>query len=221
MKEAEAVDEQRNVRGDHDLAVKNAWQQRMNACGMAINGRPLPEDPALARLAVASAEAMDIATAEDLLRAHGKALSERANSPSGDIEALRILAALQEKTKDSDLRVTDELGWSRYGDAEFALSRVTKLLPGGGAPTTEALDLLDRAHRQFPEDQRILDLWLRYGSPPVDVARAGWRKLALMEFHKPSLQLDPIHMAMHAMTLHMSLDKYRKLGLIKGLEEDG
>lgn len=209
-KEAEASEGGYETSRDHDAAVTEAWKQRMDACGLLINGHPLPEDSVFVRLLVVSAMAMAIASAEDLLHAHGKVLSERANAQTGDIEALRILAALQERAKNPGLRETDELGWSRYGDAEFALSRITKLLPEDGVPSPEALALLDRAHKQFPEDQRILNSWLRYGSPPADASRSGWRQLALMEFHKPTLQRDPIHITLHAMTLHMALDKYRK-----------
>lgn len=209
-KEAEASEGRYGDTEDHDAAVREVWKQRMDACGLLINGHSLPEDSVFVRLLVVSAIAMEIASAEDLLHAHGKTLSERANAQAGDIEALRILAALQEQAKDPGLRETDELGWSRYGDAEFALSRVAKLLPEDGAPSPEALALLDRAHRQFPEDQRILNLWLRYGNPPADIARAGWRQLALMEFRKPSLKRDPIHITLHAMTLYVALDKYRK-----------
>ena len=191
-------------------AVRDVWKQRMDACGLAIDGHPLPGNAALARVLVVSAIELDIASARDLVTAHSRALDERARSKAGDIAALRLLAALQARVADPALQQTDELGWSRYADAEFAASRVNGLFGPDATPTPDDLARLNRAHRQFPDDATILHLWLRHGNPSKDEARDGWRKLALLEFHEPNLQRDNVHLQLTAFTLYEALREYRK-----------
>ncbi|WP_342317106.1 hypothetical protein [Lysobacter sp. FW306-1B-D06B] len=196
--------------GDPDASVKAEWKQRMETCGLALGRYPLPDDAALARLLVVTAINLDIASAQELLAAHAASLAGRAQSDAGDIGALRLLAAMQARVSDPGLKETDELGWTRYGDVRFAASRLAGRLVGNPAPTAEDLAQLDRARRQFPQDQAILGLWLRYSSPDKEAARAAWRELALMEFHSPRVERDPIHMERTAVGLYFALRGYRE-----------
>ena len=131
---------------ERQSAVKAAWKQRMDVCGLLIGNDPLPDDPSLTRLLAVSAIGMNIATAEELLATHGKALAERARSQTGDLRSLRVLAALQVLAKDPQLVESDDLGWSRYGDPEFAHSRVLGQLKDGMF-NAEGLALLEQAHK--------------------------------------------------------------------------
>lgn len=191
-------------------AVADAWKQRMGACGLVIDGHALPTNAALARVLVVSAIDLDIAQARGLLDAHSRQLDERARSTAGDIAALRLLAAMQARVDDSALQQTDELGWSRYAAVEFAASRLSHIFKPGTTPTPDDLARLEEGHRQFPDDATILHLWLRHGNPSKDEAREGWRKLALLEFHEPSLQRDDMHFQLTAFTLYEALHEYRK-----------
>jgi len=191
-------------------AIRDEWKQRMDACGFVLDGHALPANAALARVLVVTAIELDIASEQDLLTAHSKQLDERARSKAGDIAALRLLAAMQARVDDPALQQTDELGWSRYADAEFAASRLNTIFKPDAKPAPEDLARLAQAHRQFPDDATILHLWLRHGTPSKDEAREGWRKLALMEFRKPSLQRDNMHFQLTAYTLYEALHEYRK-----------
>jgi len=195
-------------------AIGDVWRERMDACGFVLDGHALPANAAFARVLVVTAIELDIASAQALVTAHSKALDERARSKAGDIAALRLLAAMQARVGDPALRQTDELGWSRYADAEFAASALSSMFRPDATPTPTPADLarLSEAHRQFPDDARILHLWLRHGSHSKDEARAGWRKLALLEFRKPSLQRDDMHFQPTAYTLYQALNEYRKAG---------
>jgi len=191
-------------------AIRDLWKQRMDACGLAINGHALPGNAALARVLVVTAIDLDIASAQELVLAHASQLDERARSKDGDIAALRLLAAMQARTQDPALQQTDELGWSRYASPEFAASRLSGMFKPDATPTPENLARLDQAHRQFPDEPNILRLWLRYGRPSNEDAREGWRRLALMEFRKPSLQRDEMHFQPTAFTLYEALREYRE-----------
>ena len=191
-------------------AIGEVWRERMDACGFVLDDHALPANAAFARVLVVTAIELDIASAQDLVTAHSKALDERARSKAGGIAALRLLAAMQARADDPALRQTDELGWSRYADAEFAASALSSMFRPDATPTPTDLARLNQAHRQFPDDARILHLWLRHGSPSKDEARAGWRKLALLEFRKPSLQRDEMHFQPTAYTLYQALNEYRK-----------
>lgn len=191
-------------------ATRDVWKQRMSACGFAIEGRALPANAALARVLVVTAIDLDLAPAQDLLVAHSKQLDDRARSKAGDIAALRLLAAMQARVDDPALEESDELGWSRYGDADFAASRLNDVFRPGATPTPGDVARLNQAHRQFPDDARVLLLWLRHATPSKDEAREGWRKLALLEFHEPNLQRDNMHFQPTAFTLYEALREYRK-----------
>ena len=199
------------ARKDYDEAVRAAWKRALDSCKLLISGHPLPENPVFARLLVVNALNMGIASRQELLAVHRKTLNERARSQVGDIEALRILASLQESESDPGLEETNDLGWSRYGDPKFAASRVRNQLFKSGATSPEDLEMLNLAYQQFPDDQMILDMWLRYGSPSADEARKGWRKLLLMEFQKPSLQRDEMHFRLLATKLYKAIQEYRKV----------
>ena len=190
-------------------ALKDAWVKQLDACGLVTSGHPLPANSALARVLVAWADSEKIATPEDLLARHGKDLDVRARSQDGDLQALELLAALQARTTSPDLAASDELGWTRYRQANFAASRVIGLLLRDKAPTPETLAMLERAHQDFPDDANLLQFWLQYGKPTPEQARAGWRTLALLQFRKPtgrSLFGD----GPSASTLFMALGEYRK-----------
>ena len=190
-------------------ALKDAWTKQLDACGLVTAGHALPSSSSLARALVALVDSEKIATPEDLLARHGKALDARARSQEGDLQALELLAALQARTTSPDLAGSDELGWTRYRRASFAASRVIGLLLKDKAPTPEALATLDRAHQDFPDDANLLQFWLQYGKPTPEQARAGWRALALMQFHQPtgrSLFGD----GPSASTLYLALGQYRK-----------
>ena len=191
-------------------AMRDVWRERMDACGLAVDGHALPGNVALARVLVVTAIDLDIASAQELVTAHATQLGERARSKEGDIAALRLLAAMQARAGDPALQLTDDLGWSRYADSEFAASRLSGLFKPAATPTPEDLARLDAAHRQFPDEPTILRLWLRNAHPSKGDAREGWRRLALMEFRKPSLQHDDMHFQPTAYSLYEALREYRK-----------
>jgi hypothetical protein len=197
--------------------IKAVWQRHLGDCKLLVGENPLPENSALAELLVVYALNKQIASAEELLASHGATLDKRARSQAGDHEALRILAALQEKTRHPGLKESDELGWSRYADPEFATSLINKMLQRDKTLSAEGLALLEKAHLEFPHDQRILTLWLNHSNPPAEAARQGWREVALLEFHKPTLDRD-LHFWLRAMNLYRALNKYYEASGLTGID---
>jgi hypothetical protein len=199
------------VRKDTDAARKAAWQSSFEKCKLLTGTNPLPEDSALARLLVIYAISNKLASDTELLAAHTETLNERAHSQAGDHEALRLLAALQAQTRHPDLKNTDELGWSRYADPEFAASRINGEFQSDNKLSPEGLALLNKAYQQFPHDKRILLWWLTHATPSAEAARQGWRELILLEFHNPTLRRDPLHFWLRATNLYTALNQYRKV----------
>jgi tetratricopeptide (TPR) repeat protein len=205
------LQQQREAINRADAAIKTAWQQRLENCKLLTNGNSLPENSTLAKLLVTYALNNKLASAAELLAMHGSTLNERARSQAGDHDALRVLASLQEAAQHPDLKNSDELGWSRYADPEFAVSRINKIFQSGNTLSPEDLALLDKAHREFPRQQRILMWWLMTTHPSAEAARQGWREVILLEFHRPTLRRDPIHFWIRAMILYSALNEYRKI----------
>lgn len=194
---------------DKSKAVQTAWKQQLDMCKLLLADHPLPDDTLLAKFLVVNALNLQLASNQDLLGTYGKELAKRSRSTKGDIEAIRILANLQSKTRDPGLKESDDLGWTRYGDPKFAASRISGEFRGSKL-SAEGTTLLKRAHDQFPHEQEILKLWLRYGDHSADDARQGWRELLLMEFRNPSRELDSVHVERVAADLYGALHEYRE-----------
>lgn len=188
-------------------AMQAAWRGQLVDCRLLIEGHPLPENSGLMKFLVTRALNMQIASPETLLAAHAPALKQRATAAQQDREALEVLAALQERAGDPALAETDMLGWETYGLPAFAMSRVSSEIESGSLSDTGKM-LLARAYAEFPHDARILHLWLQYGEPDADAARQGWRELALLQFHAPSIDIDGMHVQPVARTLYLALHQY-------------
>lgn len=186
----------------------DAWKAQLSHCQMLLEGHPLPENPELMKFLVTRVLNMQIASPEALLAAHGPALMRRARSEQRDLQALEVLAALQERASDSALTDTDVLGWDTYGLPAFAMSRVSSEIEAGTLSEAGKV-LLARAYAQFPHDARILHSWLQYGDPDGNAAREGWRKLVFLQFHAPSIERDRMHVQPVARTLYLALQAYR------------
>lgn len=152
----------------------------LDRCRVLVGGHPYPASSALGlvalgRLVARSEQPPDFAA---LLARHGGTLRERATSKAGDLEALRVLAYLQQGAgDDAGLAQSDELGWKRYRDARFALSRVQHAEPEPDVPPDAAYRaMLAQAAQDFPHVPLYPMLEAVYragrGDPPaVDVAR--------------------------------------------------
>lgn len=186
----------------------DAWRAQLAACRMLIEGHPLPENSVLMKFLVTRALNMQIASPEELLGAHGAILMQRARSGQRDLGALEVLAALQERASDPALADTDMLGWDTYGLPAFAMSRVASEIKAGTLSATGKV-LLARAYAQFPHDARILHAWLQHGNPDENAAREGWRELAFVQFHAPSMEMDDLHLQPVPRTLYVALQAYR------------
>ncbi|QWP77202.1 hypothetical protein J5226_02005 [Lysobacter sp. K5869] len=155
-------------------------QQDLDRCRVLVGGHPYPASStlglvALARLVSRAEQPPDFAA---LLARHGGTLRERATGKRDDPQALRVLAYLQQSAGDAaGLAQTDELGWKRYRDERFALSRVQHAEPGPGvAPDPAYRAMLAQAAQDFPHAPLYPMLEAVYraggGDPPAaDVAR--------------------------------------------------
>jgi hypothetical protein len=190
--------------------LRALWKAQTAQCKLSVDADPLPESAVLFEFLLVNALNLEIATYQDVLARQRDALDQRARSTGGDLKALHVLAALQDNLKDPALKDTDTLGWERYGAAEYAASRVRGEIVQG-VLSEQGKVLLQRAYAQFPHDAGVLQLWLEYGAPERDAARQGWRELALLQFHTPSLQRENMHFTMVAMTLYLALQRYREL----------
>lgn len=162
---------------DSERAFESADLDR---CRVLVGGHPYPASSALGlvalgRLVARSEQPPDFAA---LLARHGGTLRERATGKAGDLEALRVLAYLQQGAGDAaGLAQSDELGWKRYRDPRFALSRVQHAEPEPGvAPDPAYRAMLAQAARDFPHAPLYPMLEAVYralpGDPPAaDVAR--------------------------------------------------
>jgi hypothetical protein len=187
---------------------KAAWSSQLKACKLVIEGNGLPRDPTLARALVGIAMEQEVATPQALLATHGPGLDARARSVEGDLPALELLAGLQAATRSEALAASDELGWSRYKNANFAASAVAGAMIKAGKPTPELIATLQRAHADFPDNAFLLEYWLTHGQPTEQQARAGWKQLALLQFHKPTGQ-SAFQFGPSASTLFKALGQYR------------
>lgn len=154
--------------------------QDLDRCRVLVGGHPYPASSALGLVALARwlAQAEQPPDFAALLARHGGALRERATGARDDLHALRVLAYLQQGAGDAaGLAQTDELGWKRYRDERFALSRVQHAEPGPGvAPDAAYRTMLAQAARDFPHAPLYPMLEAVYraggGDPPAaDVAR--------------------------------------------------
>jgi tetratricopeptide (TPR) repeat protein len=191
-------------------ALPDLWKMQMESCTLLAGASGIPESSVLTRFLVTNSINMSISSYRDLLASQGSTLAQRANSERGDQDALEVLAALQEREKDPGLKKTDTLGWEKYGLAPFATSSIRHEI-SQHVLSEEGKRLLARAHGQFPHDPDILLLWLDYGSPDRDATRQGWRELAMLQFHTPSIETDELHFEPVAKTLYRALQEYRSV----------
>ncbi|MCI0587787.1 MAG: hypothetical protein L0323_13175 [Planctomycetes bacterium] len=126
----------------------------------------LPESSATARALLELVVDLDLATPERLLLDFEVPLRERAEGGSGDVEALRLLAGLYERSGNPRLAEVDRFGWEMHRDPRSAANVLSRR-----AETLRSEDpLLERALREFPEEPRILSI-------AVDCARREGRPL--------------------------------------------
>ncbi|WP_420008804.1 tetratricopeptide repeat protein [Xanthomonas sacchari] len=189
--------------------LRDLWKAQMASCKLSVAADPLPDSSALFEFLLVNALNLSIVSRQDVLAAHRDALEARIRSVAGDLTALKVLASLQESLKDPGLKDTDMLGWDRYGQADFAISRIHGEVVQG-VLSDEGKALLVRAYAQFPHDPKILQAWLEFGTPDRETARQGWRELILLQFHAPTLETDPIHFSPLARTLYVAINKYRQ-----------
>lgn len=120
-------------------------------CGVLVDGQPYPASSALGVILVTRWREHEPA---DLLFRYGETLWARAASTEGDLSALRILAYLQERAGNrEDLARTDDLGWKRYRESRYAVSRLEELNADG--PSEDYAQTLEQALADFPNDPRI------------------------------------------------------------------
>ncbi|QQQ01796.1 hypothetical protein [Lysobacter enzymogenes] len=131
----------------------------LERCRVIVGGHPpsahpYPASSALGRVALGRAVARAVQPPDfaALLARHGDTLRERARSEAGDLEALRVLAYLQQSAGDAaGLAESDELGWKRYRDERFARSRIQHAGPTAGETQDPAYRaMLAQAARDFP-----------------------------------------------------------------------
>jgi len=152
----------------------------LDRCRVLVGDHPYPASSALGLVALGrwvarAGQPPDFAA---LLARHGGVLRERAGGRRDDLQALRVLAYLQQSAGDAEgLAQSDELGWKRYRDERFALSRVQHAEPGPGvAPDPAYRAMVAQAAQDFPHAPLypMLDAVYRAGAgdpPAADVAR--------------------------------------------------
>lgn len=152
----------------------------LKRCGVLVDGQPYPISSALGRIVLGrlAADAVDQLDFSEFHARHAADLRERASSAAGDFEALRVLAFLQQSVGDGPgLAQSDELGWKRYRDETFALSRIERAHPArGDLPDATYLGLIEQAMRDFPQVPRfmLIDAVYRHPDgklPPADLSR--------------------------------------------------
>lgn len=152
----------------------------LERCRVIVGNHPYPASSALGRVTLgrAAARATQPPDFAALLARHGDTLRERARSESGDLEALRVLAYLQQNAADAaGLAQSDELGWKRYRDERFALSRIRHAEPAPDTvPDPAYRAMLAQAAQDFPHAPLypMLEAVYRAGDgdlPAADVAR--------------------------------------------------
>lgn len=191
----------------------------LDRCGVLVGGHPYPASSALGLVALGRwvARADQPPDFAALLARHGGVLRERAGGRRDDLQALRVLAYLQQGAgDDAGLAQSDELGWKRYRDERFALSRVQHAEPAAGVAADPAYRaMLAQAAQDFPHAPLYPMLEAVYraggGDPPAaDVAR-------VLQAETRSLDLSVRSGALRSHSQLKAL--YRRLD--KALEQQG
>lgn len=144
------------MRAELDSGARKLRPEALSKCKLLVGEHPFPSSSGLGKLLLGLLLAGSPEMAPALLEKHRPELTKRANSAAGDLFALECLAALQANAQDAKgLADSDELGWTRYGKVEFALSRITGLATQQeiSLPALEAA--IDRAEQDFPSDPRV------------------------------------------------------------------
>lgn len=157
----------------------------LKRCGVLVEGQPYPVSSALGLIVIGrlSDEAANGLNLSEFHARHAATLRERAFSAAGDLEALRVLAYMQQALRDEDgLRQSDELGWKRYRDETFARSRIERAHPARGErPDVAYLSLLRDAMRDFPQVPRFILIDAVYRHPDGELPVADLSRLLRAE----------------------------------------
>lgn len=147
------------MRAELDSGTRKLGLDALSKCKLLVGDHPFPGSSGLGKLLLGSLLSGSPEMAPALLEKHRSELTKRANSAAGDLFALECLAALQANARDAPgLAVSDELGWTRYGKVEFALSRLSGLATQQPISEPELLAAIDRARQDFPSDPRVLEI---------------------------------------------------------------
>lgn len=199
-------DERKAERSGRAAVLAKALQD----CGLMLGQGRLPASDALARVLLADVIEFELASARTMLDRHGPGLKQRAESSTGDLEALELLAALQLRAEDrKGLAESDRYGWERYREVRFAASRVAGLMGGSAEEQALAGEEARRAWKDFPDHAYVLKLVLQLGDLQGEDRKRALRSQVLAEFHGPTEE-SALHASKSARALVRALIEYRK-----------
>ncbi|KRD34621.1 hypothetical protein ASE35_07680 [Lysobacter sp. Root916] len=184
----------------------------LDRCQLLVGAHSYPASSALGRIVLGrlAADAEDELDFSAFHARHAATLRERAYSSTGDFEALRVLAFLQQSVGDeAGLAQTDELGWKRYRDETFARSRIEHAHPAPGqTPDAAFRAMLQQAMRDFPQVPRFILIDAVYRHPDGELPVADLSRLLQAETR--DLNLSQGQAGVRSSTQLLSM--YRRLG---------
>ncbi len=149
-------------------------------------GPTLPESSATARALLDRVLDLGMATPERILLDFEAPLRERIERGPGDIEALRLLTALYERSGNPRLAEADRIGWEKCRDPRCAANVLSRRLE-----TLRSDDpLLEGALREFPEEPRILSIAIECARRESAHVRDLLARQVLARFKRPESWQD-------------------------------
>ncbi len=166
---------------------KDRWATAMRDCDLLLDGGRLPAGQSLAGWLLGRAWDLELMDIKASLATFGESLWARAQSDAGGLHALNVLAALQVRAGDADgLRRSDELGWKRYRQANFAASRLAGAALADKPDPAAAATIARAALADFPDDVNVLWLALEFGQLDPATRRRALMAQVVAEYHAPS-----------------------------------
>lgn len=190
-----------------EAADEEARLPILRACNLLVDQGALPKNSGIAYLLTAMTPNLDL---KALYKRHQRELLGRANSKTGDLEALKLASFLAVQNNDkAQLAKLDQLGWGKYQHADSAGSFLAGIgVMDGKKLSTSQRKELNRALAQFPNNALFQMLALHDKKPAGNALKERLIELITAEYHRfyfsSNLSAPPNARGLHSFFLNLA-----------------